>query len=93
MRPEWLPHALDDLKRLYKFIHPHSPTAAIRAVTALVEAAETVVEFPETGRPFESDTKYRERLVRFGAKGYVLRYRVEGEQVYIVRIWHASEDR
>ena len=29
----WLPEALDDLKRLYEFIEPHSSQAADQAVT------------------------------------------------------------
>ena len=43
----WLPEALDDLKRLYEFIEPHSPGAAKRAIDTLIEAADGLVEFPE----------------------------------------------
>ncbi|MCP5082469.1 MAG: type II toxin-antitoxin system RelE/ParE family toxin [Alphaproteobacteria bacterium] len=93
MTVSWLPDALDDLRRLQDFLHPHSPTAALRVVTALVEAAEALVEFPEKGRPWEPDMNYRELLIKHGAKGYVLRYRLLGGNAYIVRAWHAAEDR
>lgn len=89
----WLPDALDDLKRLHAFIKPHSPTAASRAVDALIEAAETLVEFPEKGRPWDLETDFRELSVKFGARGYVIRYRYIDDQVFIVRVWHALEDR
>jgi len=90
---KWLPDALDDLKRLHAFIEPHSPQAAIRAVNTLVEAASSLVEFPERGRPWDMETDFRELPVRFGARGYVIRYRAHEDQVVIVRVWHALEDR
>lgn len=93
MTISWLPDAVDDLKRLHDFLQPHSPAAAVRVVTALVEAAETLIEFPEKGRPWEPDMDYRELLIKHGAKGYVLRYRLFDGTAYIVRAWPAAEDR
>jgi plasmid stabilization system protein ParE len=90
---KWLPEALDDLKRLHAFIEPHNQEAAVRAVATLVEAAEFLMEFPEKGHPWEPDTNFRELPVRFGAKGYVIRYRFHENQVIIVRVWHALETR
>lgn len=89
----WLPEALDDLKRLQAFIEPHSPAAAIRAINTLIEAAKTLQQFPEKGRPWDTVDGFRELPVRFGAKGYVIRYRLHEQRVIIVRVWHALEDR
>jgi toxin ParE1/3/4 len=89
----WLPEALDDLKRLYAFIEPHSPNAAKRAVDTLIEAAHTLTESPEKGRPWDLEMDFRELSVRFGARGYVIRYRYTDDEVIIVRVWHALEDR
>ena len=89
----WLPDALDDLKRLHAFIEPHSPTASTRAVNTLIEAAESLQEFPEKGRPWNLEMNFRELSVRFGARGYVIRYRLFEDQVIIVRVWHSLEDR
>ena len=89
----WLPEALDDLKRLYEFIEPHSPTAAKRAIDILIEAADTLAEFPEKGRPWDLEMDFRELPVRFGTRGYVVRYRYVDDEVIIVRVWHALEDR
>jgi len=87
----WLPEAVDDLKRLHAFIKPHSVTAANRAVDTLLKAVETLQAFPEKGRPWEPDINFRELSVSFGARGYAVRYRLYQNQIVIVRIWHALE--
>lgn len=89
----WLPEAEDDLHRLYDFIEPHSPKAAKRAVIALIAAAETLPDFPEKGAPWSPDIRFRELFVPFGARGYVLRYRLFGDSIIIVRAWHTREER
>ena len=89
----WLPGALDDLKRLHAFLEPLSADAAHRAVVTIIEATEQLGEFPGQGKPWEPDMRFREWGVRFGAKGYVIRYRVEGDEVVIVRVWHGLEAR
>jgi len=89
----WLPDALDDLKQLHAFIERHSPTAASRAVDTLIDSAESLAEFPEIGRPWELEMDFRELVVKYGARGYVIRYRLIDEEVFIVRVWHALEDR
>ncbi len=90
---EWLPGALEDLKRLHAFIEPHSPDAAVRAVDTIIDAAGSLSDFPEKGRPWDVETGDRELPVRFGARGYVIRYRHVDSRVIIVRVWHALEDR
>ena len=89
----WLPETLDDLKRLFEFIEPHSPSAAKRAFDTLIEAADSLREFPEIGRPWNLEIYFRELSVRFGARCYVIRYRYIDDEVIFVRAWHALEDR
>ena len=80
----WLPGAIEDLHRLHAFIAPHSAEAAGRAVNALIDATSSLIEAPEKGRPWPHDAQYRELLVRFGAKWYVIRYRLfEGDVVMV----------
>lgn len=90
---DWLPEARGDLQRLYGFIAQHSPDAAARAVQAIVAGVDGLRDFPDSGRPWEPDMDYRERVVPFGARGYVVRYRVLGARVVIVRVWHGLEGR
>lgn len=89
----WLPEAKDDLRQLYNFILPHSSQAASRAIDTILENVSVLAKFPETGQPWEPGTDYRELHVRFGAKGYTVRYRLFEEQVIIARVWHRLEDR
>ena len=90
---KWLPEALDDLQRLHAFIEPHSPGAARRAVNTLIDAADSLVEFPEKGRPWDLEMGFRELSVRFGVRGYLIRYRYVDNIVFIIRVWHALENR
>ena len=90
---KWLPDALEYLKRLHEFIEQHSPVAASRAIDALIESAESLTEFPEIGRPWELELDFRELFVKYGARGYVTRYRLIEDKVFIVRVWHSLEDR
>ena len=89
----WLPEALDDLKRLHAFIEPHSSRAAARAINILIDAAGPLLEFPEKGAPWNPDLEFRELRVRFGSRGYAIRYRLHEDQVIIMRVWHSLEDR
>ena len=36
---------------------------------------------------------FRELSVKYGARGYVIRYRPIDDEVFIVRVWHTLEDR
>ena len=89
----WLPEAKDDLQRLFEFIQPHSLDAAVRAIDTLINAAETLKQFPDKGRPWSVAPEFRELFVQFGARGYVIRYRKMQSQIIIVRVWHTLEDR
>lgn len=90
---EWLPEARGDLQPLHEFIAEHSPGAAARAVQAIVDGMDVLRDFPESGRPWEPDMDYRELVVPFGARGYVVRYRVLGARLVIARVWHGLEAR
>ncbi|MEL8055005.1 MAG: type II toxin-antitoxin system RelE/ParE family toxin [Pseudomonadota bacterium] len=93
IRVEWLEDAKADLQRLYNFICPHSPRAAAKAVSAIIDRVGDLQDFPELGRPWDADLAYRELTVVFGARGYVVRYRLIEDRAIIIRIWHGLEDR
>jgi len=89
----WLPESLDDLQRLHDFIAEHSDEAATKAISTLVDSVETLQDFPEKGKPWQPDHRFRELYVRFGARGYAVRYRLFEGQIVIVRVWHSLEER
>ena len=90
---KWLPAAQDDLARLHAFIEPHSSKAAVRAIRTIVNAAKSLEEFPEKGKPWVAELDFRELVVNFGARGYIIRYRLFADEIIIVRVWHSLEDR
>ncbi len=89
---KWLPEALADLERLHRFLARTSPQAARRAAATILEGADLLEEHPGVGRPMEDGR--RERIVRFGAGAYVLRYRIDPAGCpVVIRVWHSREDR
>ena len=90
----WLPAALEDMERLYQFLHKKSPSAAMRAAQTIIEGARLLESTPEAGRPMSDDTGRRELFVRFGTGAYVLRYKMDAaDTVVIIRVWHSRENR
>jgi toxin ParE1/3/4 len=83
-----------DLARLHDFLADKSPSAAERAIAAIIRAAESLDFFPERGRP-SGTPNTRELIVPFGQSNYILRYafRAEAEEVIVLRIWHSREER
>lgn len=89
----WLPDAITDLMRLRKFIQDKNPSAAKRAASKIKEGALTLMSNPESGRPVEGLSSFREILIPFGAGNYVLRYREDDAVIVVVRVWHSKEER
>ncbi|MGD0961670.1 MAG: type II toxin-antitoxin system RelE/ParE family toxin [Methylomonas sp.] len=89
----WLPEALDDIRRLRRFLEDQSPTAAARAGHVPLAGAKRLASFPEIGQPMDDGTYRRELFLPFGAGGYILRYIIDGRAVVIVRAWHTKENR
>ncbi len=89
----WLPEARDDIGRLFEFLLEVNPRAAEKAVRLIQSGAALLREQPELGRPMRDDSGRRELYLPFGASGYVLRYRIVGETVVVIRVWHGREVR
>jgi plasmid stabilization system protein ParE len=85
--------ALSDIERVREFLHIKNPDAAVRAVRAIWAALERVQHFPEIGKPVE-EGRVRQIIVRFGPRGYIVRYRIEpNDVIFVTRIWHGLEAR
>ncbi len=85
--------AISDIERVRGFLHIKNPDAAARAVRAIWAALERVEHFSEIGKPVE-DGRVRQIIVRFGRRGYIVRYRIEpNDVIFVTRIWHGLEAR
>jgi plasmid stabilization system protein ParE len=89
----WLPDALDDFSRLYGFLVEKNPDAARRAAETLRAGARMLAVHPDIGKLMNDETGRRELFQAFGAGAFVLRYLVDSQTVFIIRVWHSLEDR
>ncbi|MDR1581181.1 MAG: type II toxin-antitoxin system RelE/ParE family toxin [Synergistaceae bacterium] len=84
--------ALFDLKRLYEFLRQKSPSAAGRASEVIKKSVHILADHPGIGRAVvDMPEEYRELLIPFGDSGYVLRYRIERDEVIVLAIRHQKE--
>jgi plasmid stabilization system protein ParE len=90
MRIEWLPGAILDLQRLREFLRPLNVAAANRAVSA-IKAAVNLLTPHHYGKPVEGLHGFYDAIIHFGSAGYVLRYRIEGEVIFISALRHTKE--
>ncbi len=88
----WLESAITDVARLRQFITKKNAEAAKMAAKAIKIAAKNLIETPEIGKPVQQLLQYRDLLIRFGAGGYVLRYRIVDSTIFIVHIRHYREN-
>lgn len=87
----WLEEAVEDMARLRRFLEPNNPRAAQRAAHTILDGAKIFRQHPEAGVPMGDGR--RELFLHFGSSGYVLRYRLDGDDVVIIRVWHGREQR
>lgn len=87
----WLDSAVNDVVRLREFIVKENPNAAKNAAAAIKDATQQLIEAPSIGKPVKDLPPYRDLFARFGAGGYVVRYRVHAETIYVVHIRHYRE--
>jgi plasmid stabilization system protein ParE len=94
-KPEliWELGALNDLIRLREFIAPHHPKAAKNAARCIIQAANRLLDSPHLGHPMDKIPEFNELTIPFGRNGYILRYRIDGKKIVILRVWHGREDR
>ncbi len=88
----WSAAARADVIRLRGFIEPHNPEAARNAGASIKKAARLLIEHPAIGKRVEG-REDRELIIPFGHRGYVMRYRLAGETIVILRIWHGLEEQ
>jgi len=88
----WVPQALRDVQRLYRFLAFKSPDAAGRAVKAIRQGVKVLAQQPGMGRPVaDMPAEFREWPIDFGDGGYVARFRVDVDVVVILAMRHQKE--
>ena len=84
-RVVWTDLAVENLEAIVTYIAVFNEPAAERVGERLLELAESLAIFPDRGR--DAGSGRREMTIVFP---YILRYRVEGDEVRILRIRHGA---
>jgi len=87
MKLEFAHVAINDLKRLRKFIAEKNPAAAQRYSQSLQQSLKGLMLHPKKGRPVEDLENVRELV----AGDYVARYKVKTESIVVLKIKHSKE--
>ena len=84
----WSPRAIGHLADLRAYIAGEHPGAAARTATTLLATADRLATLPNLGRPGRvSGTR---ELVVPGT-GYVIPYRLRGERLEIIAVFHGRQ--
>ncbi len=91
MALRWTRSAYADLKRIYEFLEPVDPSAAVRAVRSVVARVRRIPRQPRLGERVAGfgDHEVRRVLVL----EYEVRYEISAADVTVLRIFHTREDR
>lgn len=84
----WSPRAIGHLGSLRAYIARENPGVAARTATTLLAAVDRLAELPNLGRPGRV-TGTRELAVP-GTR-YVIPYRVRGERLEIIAVFHGHQ--
>lgn len=91
MKLKWTSKALSDLARLHEFLAPLNEPAVARAVQTLVKAPTILLTNPRIGEQlFQFEPREVRRIL---AAQYEIRYEIQDETLYVLRLWHTKEDR
>lgn len=91
MRVVWTSKALSDLVRLHAFLVPVNPRAAAAVFTQIKAGPRHLQAHPRLG---ERLPEFVDREVRRLIVGdYEMRYELQPDVVWILRLWHTREDR
>lgn len=88
MKVIWTRKALSRLEEIEDYIAMDSPTRAISFVSELIDQADTLAKFPESGRAVPEDVEHLRRELIY--EGYRIIYRAEDTSVYILSVFEGS---
>lgn len=83
--------AIRDLREVHAYIAADDPNAARRVILKLGKAIDLIGNRPEIGRPSSSGQVAREWSIP--GLPYVIPYRISGDTIEIIRVWHTSRQR
>lgn len=88
MKVIWTKKAIFRLEEIEDYIAASSPTRAISFVSELMDQADSLAKFPESGRIVPEDEMQTRRELIY--EGYRIIYRIENTSIYILSVFEGS---
>ena len=86
VRVIWSPQALRQLDKVFDYLNELNPRAAIGVSAKLIEAGDSLANFPHRGRRV-AQSEVRELVPAYP---YTIRYRIVRDLVRIIRVRHTA---
>jgi plasmid stabilization system protein ParE len=93
MKLEWSDEALADLDRFAEFLDREHPSLAATVASEIVSKTQVLTAHPMLGRPLAGRQEYRQIVLEVLRARYVFQYRLDGERLVMLRVFHAREAR
>lgn len=90
MKIKYSPKAINDLHRVVEFVESKNPYAARRIAVDLQEGIAKLKSFPQIGLPVLKAPD-PERVRDLYINNYTVRYILNQDAIYILRVWHHKE--
>lgn len=87
MKVVFTPLALADLRAIHSYIDADNPAAAVRTISRIRRAVESLETFPELGRAWEGGPT---RALSIAGIPYRVHYRVREDELQILRVFHTA---
>ena len=91
MRVRLTRRAQADLRAQIDWLTERSPAAAEKATARIFNALSLLADFPRSGHPTQDGV--RDKPVKFGKFGFVIRYELLPTEVLVTAILHGRQDR
>ncbi len=89
----WTKTALNDADGLVEPLMEMNPDAAVRAAQAIRQAGNGLSQNPKRGTMVQGAPGVRKLRVPFGQYGFVIHYAILEDEVVILRVYHARQNR
>jgi plasmid stabilization system protein ParE len=93
MKLEWSAIALADLDRFAAFLHDRHPRLARIVAREILAKARILEANPELGHLIGERVAYRQIVLEVLRAKYVFRYRIVGDRIVMLRVFHGREKR
>ena len=90
MRLRWTTPAAQDLYNIVRYIQRDNPGAAATVAQTIYDGCGKLVDFPRRGRKGRMEGT---RELVFPGLPYIVVYRVQDQELEILRIYHGAQDR